>query len=506
MQITIEHQSITAAASEMLVLGLFENVTAPGGALKAVDEALNGLLGRVLAAGDFRGKLGETLLLHTSGSIPAQRVLLTGLGKTADLSPVQIFKAAAAAAKLARSMGITRISSVVHGAGQGGLPADVAAQAVVEGTLHGAYRFHTYKRDLSAKEKAELAELVLLENDAAKLDALRAGARVGQIIAEHTNWARDLVNEPANYLTPRELARRISERAATVGLHVQVLGEAEMAELGAGSFLGIARGSDEEGQFIVLEHAPADYNTASLPTVALVGKGITFDTGGISIKPSENMWKMKDDMGGAAATAAALLAAASLNLPVHAIGLIPATENMPGGDAIKPSDVVTAMNGKTMEIISTDAEGRQVLADALCYAARYNPDAVVDIATLTGSIGVALGLDMAGVFCDDADLRGRLMAASERTGDLLWPMPLYRPYRKLIDSNVADMKNSGGRYGGAIIGALFLQEFAGDQPWAHLDIAAPVLTDENTPYAVRGATGFGTRLLLELLRSYAVSP
>ncbi|MER2600311.1 MAG: leucyl aminopeptidase [Caldilineales bacterium] len=501
MQITVTHQSITEAAGDMLVLGLFEDAATPAGALAAADAALNGIISQALTAGDVSGKLGETWWLPTGGLLPAPRLLLTGLGRQAELTSVRVFKAAAAAAKAARGLGIRRLISVAHGAGQGGLTPQQAAQAVAEGTLHGAYRFHTYKRDLNARDRTPLEALTIVETDQARLAALRTGAQIGAVTGAATNWARDLVNEPANYLTPRELARRVQAEAEAAGVAVQVLDEAAMAKLGAGSFLGIARGSDEEAQFIVLDYAPAGAD--ELPTVALVGKGITFDTGGISIKPTENMWKMKDDMGGAAAVAAAVLAAARLQLPVHAVGLIPATENMPGGDAIKPSDVVTAINGKTMEVISTDAEGRQVLADALCYAARYNPDAVVDIATLTGSIGIALGLDMAGLFCDDADLQARLMAASERSGDLLWPMPLYKPYRRLINSEVADMKNSGGRYGGAIIGALFLQEFAGDQPWAHLDIAGPVLTDENTPFAVRGATGFGARLLLELLHGYA---
>jgi leucyl aminopeptidase len=327
--------------------------------------------------------------------------------------------------------------------------------------------------------------------------------RAGQIVGEAANWARDLVNEPANYLTPKELARRVVERAAAVGLKAQVLGEQAMAELGMGSLLGIARGSDEEAQFIVLEHIPQGHDLASVPTVALVGKAITFDTGGISIKPSENMWKMKDDMGGGAATAAAMLAAAGLNLPVHAVGLIAATENMPGGDAIKPSDVVTAMNGKTVEIISTDAEGRQVLADAMCYAARFKPDAMVDIATLTGAIAIALWPDLAGLFCDDETLRGRLVQAGELTGEALWPMPLWKPYRKLLDTDVADMKHTGGRLGGAITAAIFLREFAGEQPWAHLDIASTAWQEENSAFAVRGASGFGARLLFELLRSYA---
>ncbi len=503
MQFQVKQGFVQQEATDLLVVNLFEGETTPGGALKAVDEALNGLISQIIAAGDLKGKLGETHLLYGGGALPARRVLITGLGKQANFGVPQARKAAAAAAKRARELSVTRFSTVVHGAGQGGLAAHDAAQAVAEGSLLGAYRFRSYKRDANDKDRPEIAEVVVLEADGAKLSEVQQGVAAGQAVGEAANWARDLVNEPANYLTPRELARRVVEQAEAVGLKVQVLGEQEMAELGMGSFLGIARGSDEEAQFIVLEHIPQGYDLASLPTVALVGKAITFDTGGISIKPAENMWKMKDDMGGGAATAAALLAAARLNLPLHAVGLIAATENMPGGDAIKPSDVVTAMNGMTVEIISTDAEGRQVLADAMCYAARYNPDAMVDIATLTGAIGIALGSDLAGLFCDDETLRSRLMQAGELTGEALWPMPLWKPYRKLLDTDVADMKHTGGRLGGSITAALFLREFAGEQPWAHLDIASTAWQEENSPFAVRGASGFGARLLLELLRAYA---
>lgn len=503
MQIHVKQGFIQQEDTDLIVVNLFEGVTEPGGALKAVDGALDGLITQLIAAGDLKGKLGETTLIYSQGKLPAPRVLVTGLGKEADFGVAQARKAAAAAAKRAREMGLSRFSTIVHGAGRGGLAVADAAQAVAEGSLLGAYRFDAHRRDRQEKDTPAVAEVTILEANAAQLEAVQQGVATGRVVGEVTNWARDLVNEPANYLPPRELARRISERGQQVGLSCQVLGEQEMAELGAGSFLAIAKGSDEEAQFIVLEHTPKGYDAASLPTVVLVGKAITFDTGGISIKPAEDMWRMKDDMSGGAATAAALLAAAALNLPVRAVGLIPATENMPSGGALKPGDVVTAMNGKTVEIISTDAEGRQVLADALCYAARYNPAAVVDVATLTGNIGLALGREVAGMFCDDDDLRDRLMRASDFSGEPLWPMPLYKPYHKLIESDVADVKHTGGRYGGAIIGALFLQEFVEGFPWAHLDIASPVWQEEASPFAVRGGTGFATRLLFELLRSYA---
>lgn len=504
MLIHTKQGSITQEETELIAVNLFEGATRAGGALKAVDDALGGLISRLIETGDFTGKLGETHLIYTQGALPAERVLIAGLGSQESFTLKQARQAAAAVARRARKLGVTRFSSIVHGAGSGGLDYARAAQAVVEGTLLGLYRFHSYKRDRDGKgNSSNVAELTLVEFDSGRMDALREGAHAGQVMGEASNWARDLVNEPSNFLTPRELARRIREQAEVAGLHCQILGEEDMRQLGAGSFLGIAQGSEEEGQFIILEHKPAGHE--ALPTIVLVGKAITFDTGGISLKPGEHMWKMKDDMGGGAATAAALVAAARLELPVHAVGIIPATENMPSGRALKPGDVLTAMNGKTIEIISTDAEGRQVLADGLCYAGRYNPTAVVDIATLTGSISVALGRELAGLFCDDDDLRSRLQEASTLTDELLWSMPIYQPYRTLIDSDVADMKNSGGRLGGAINAALFLREFAEGYPWAHLDIAATIWQEESSPYSEKGGTGFGARLLTELLRSYSSS-
>lgn len=502
MDVHVKQGLIQQEDSDLIVVNLFQAETTPAGALKAVDQALDGLISNMIEAGDFKGKLGDTYLVYSRGALQAPRVLVAGLGPKEEFGLDQARRAAAATARRAGELGVSRYSTIVHGAGMGSLDIGRAAQAVVEGSLLGLYRSVSHKRDAAQEEHAGPAALIVVEYDATRVDAVRDGARVGQVAAEKANFARDLINEPGNYLTPRELAQRLRTQAEQQGVRTEVLGEEELAALGAGSFLAVAQGSEEEAQFIILEHRPEGFEDRDLPTVVLVGKAITFDTGGISIKPAENMWQMKGDMGGGAAVAGAVLAAAGLNLPVHAVALIPSCDNMPSGKALKPGDVVRAMNGKTVEIISTDAEGRQVLADALCYAARYDPVAVVDVATLTGSIGLALGRQVAGMFCDDKDLQARLQSASELSGETLWPMPLHKPYRKLIDTDVADMKNSGGRYGGAIIGALFLQEFAESYPWAHLDIASTVWQEENNVFSVRGGTGFGTRLLLELLRGY----
>ncbi|MBX7254361.1 MAG: leucyl aminopeptidase, partial [Candidatus Promineofilum sp.] len=342
-----------------------------------------------------------------------------------------------------------------------------------------------------------IAALTIVERDAGRLEAVRAGAALGAAVAAGVTLARDLVNMPPNVATPTLLAERARAMAAAHGLGVTVGDRAWAAERQMGAFLAVAQGAGEPPAFIVLEH---NAGRADLPTVVLVGKGITFDTGGISIKPSAGMGDMKSDMGGAAAVFGAMEVVGRLGLPLHVIGITPCTENMPDAAAYRPADVITASNGKTIEIISTDAEGRMVLADALVYAGQYQPAAVIDLATLTGACVVALGDGVAaGLFCNDDGLRDRLLAAADATYERLWPLPLYDDYRRKINSEVADMKNSGGRSGGVGTSAVFLREFT-DYPWAHLDIAGMALSERAGDYVPVGGTGFGVRLLVEYLR------
>jgi leucyl aminopeptidase len=330
--------------------------------------------------------------------------------------------------------------------------------------------------------------------------ALQTGIERGRVIAEGVLLARDLVNTPANQMTPSILAERAASLATETGLTFQALDRAQCKALGMGIYMAVAEESEQEPRLIVLEHKPAGVGDAL--AVVLVGKGVTFDSGGISIKPGEEMWRMKGDMAGAAAVIATLGVAARLNLPLHVIGLAPCAENLPGGRAQKPGDVFRGMTGKTMEVISTDAEGRMLLADALAYAARYNPAAVVDIATLTGAQAVALGPQAAAIFANNDELATWLLAAADVSGERLWRMPLYDEYVEAIKSQVADVKNSGGRTSGIGSSAKFIEHFTEGYPWAHIDMASMSLSDEDKPSQPKGATGYGVRLFTAFLEAW----
>jgi leucyl aminopeptidase len=504
MEIQVVAGGIQATEDELIVVNLFEGLETPGGATGAVDKALDGEIGEAVAAGDLRGKAGEVAVFYPRGAIPARRVLVVGLGPQEKFSLDGVRWAAAAAARKARALGVSSFSSIVHGGGAGGFPLEAAAQALVEGTILGLYRYQELKG--KAPDRPDPERLTLVQFDPAKVPEVAAGARAGQIIAEAACLARDLVNRPANYATPRDLAELALDIASESDqMRCQVLSEEDAAELKMGSFLGVAQGSDEPAAFIVMEYNPG---REDLDTVVLAGKGITFDTGGISLKPVERMDRMRGDMAGAAAVLATMQAVGQLDLPLHVVGLAPATENMPSACAYKPGDVLTAMNGKTIEIISTDAEGRLILADALAYAARFEPKAVVDLATLTGACVVALGKGVAaGLFSTDDALRTRLQAASETTGERLWHLPLYDDYLAKIESLTADLANSGGRFGGVGTSAIFLQQFAEGYPWAHLDIASMSFEErpgspQRPAYLQKGGTGFGVRLLVQFLRDW----
>ena len=493
MDIHIAKGMIQDVEADAVVVNLFEGQS-PGGATGAVDRALSGMIGKLVDAGDVRGKLNEVTVLYPSGALPAGRVILAGLGKAKEFTLDRARQAAGSAATKARSLGCKSIATIAFGAGAGQLDPQACAQATVEGVLLGLYEFRAHKS--TPAERGPVESLTLVEADPAKMAAVEAGARVGRILAEATSLTRDLVNQPSNHMTPHVLADTARVVASQNGLQCQVLGLEQMAELKMGALMGVTKGSDEPPQFIILEHKP----DAGQPVI-FVGKGITFDSGGISIKPSERMEDMKSDMAGAATVVGAMQAVAQLGLPVHVIGLAPACENLPSGHAYKPGDVLKAMNGKTVEVISTDAEGRLILADALCYAARYNPAAVIDLATLTGACVVALG-DMvaAGIFSSDDGLSAQLREAGAQAGEKLWPLPLYEEYKDKIKSEVADMKNTGGRQGGVGSSAIFLKEFT-SYPWAHLDIAPMALSSTSGPYTPKGGTGFGVRTLVEFLRA-----
>jgi len=495
---------VTAFAADAVVVSLFEGAARAGGrgrkglpslaaAAAAVDRRLDGGLVRLVRAGELTGKWGEQTLLHTHGLLAAERVLVMGLGKPAEFTPDRVRTVSAEAVKRLRKIGARRVASVVHGAEKGGLQPGQAAQAMVEGAVLGSYRFLTYKP--SRDDRREIATLTLLESDPARRRAMGEAVRRGQIVAEAVNQARDLVNEPANSLTPTELAARARRLSRAAGVRCEVLGPRELTRLRAGGLLGVARGSQEPPCMIVLSHGESRRRG---PHLALVGKGITFDSGGISLKPAERMEAMKGDMAGAAAVIAAVCAIARLGIPLRITAVVPATENLPSGSALKPGDVLRAMSGKSIEVISTDAEGRLILADALHLARRRGATHLVDAATLTGACVVALGALYTGAFTNHQGLLERVLAAGREAGERIWPMPTDPEYDELIKSEIAEIKNSGGRKGGAITAAKFLQHFVGETPWVHLDIAGTAEAESESGYQPKGATGAMVRTFVRL--------
>ncbi len=504
MEISVQQGGIQEAVADCIIVNLFEGVEQPAGATGAVDNALGGRIRELIALGDCKGEKGETTLLHSYGAIPAPRVLVAGLGprEKFDLQAARV--AAAKAIKAAGKAGCKRAATIVHGGGVGGLDIEDAAQALVEASMLESYRM---PRQASKEEPSKTVdELVIVEFNSDNIPAIERGAERGRIIAESAMFARDLAATPSNIATPAFIANAARDMAAETGLYCRILEREDMEALGMNILLAVAKGSDEPPKFVILEHNRE--RADELDTIVFAGKGITFDTGGYSLKVANPgmVWKMKYDMTGAADVIATLRATALLDLPLHVVGLAPLCENMINGHAQKPGDVYRGMTGKTMEVISTDAEGRMILADALAYAGQYkDARAVIDLATLTGAISIALGPKAAGLFTEDDDLRDRLLAAAQASGERLWPMPMYEEYAEDIKSDVADVKNSTSpsRYQGVSTSAKFLQHFTEDYPWAHLDIAGMAWAEKPRPLYPKGATAFGVRLLVQFLRDWA---
>ena len=495
---------VTDFATPALVVNLFEGVEQPGGATGAVDRALDGAISSLIADGEIKGKLGELTLVHTMGRTPANRVAVAGLGKAGDFDTGTVRRVSGDVARFIRRKGIPEFATIAHGAGIGGLDAGASAQAIAEGTLLGLYKFDTYRSNGNGSEDADgvgIHAVTIVERDAGSVVALEAGASVGTTLAESTMLARDLVNHPANVMTPTKMAETAREVAAEVGLELDVMDRDRMAEHGMGSFLGVAQGSEEPPKLIIMTYrGDPDHPDNNL---GLVGKGITFDTGGISLKPAANMEAMKGDMAGGASVIAAMRAIGTLKPKINVTGLIAATENMPGGRAQRPGDVVTAMNGKTIEVINTDAEGRLVLADAMCYARSLGITRMVDVATLTGAMVVTLGKACTGMMGNSSELAKQVSKAGDASGERFWELPMYEDYRELIRSDVADMKNSGGRQAGSITAAMLLREFAEDAEWVHLDITGTSTASSAKGHLVKGATGVPTRTLAQLAMDLA---
>jgi leucyl aminopeptidase len=533
LKVTLDPRPAVSIDADALVSYVFESENEQGpveGVIAELDRAAGGTFSRLAASGELTGKAGEMTLVHFAPGLAAQRVLLVGAGKRGKFGAPELRRLAATAVRYFKARAVQRVAFLArenHG--------DAAfAQAVTEGLILGSFDGDKYRSDRTAKpakpdkpDKADKSEAsgkpanrkVVESVMLASFDsAAQAGIDRGSIIAESQNFARELGNEPSNLLTPTMLAERAQTMAAETGLAIEILDEKRMAELKMGAILSVARGSVEPPRMIVLTYTPpaapsaekpgkasagktSDEKTTA-PVLGLVGKAITFDTGGISIKPANDMEKMKFDMAGGAAMLGVMRALAYLKPPIKVIAVIPSSENMPGGRAQKPGDVQFAMSGKSIEVINTDAEGRLVLADGIAYAKQLGATHLVDAATLTGAIVVALGGVNTGVFGSDAAFTERVLASSRAAGEKMWPMPLDDEYRELINSTIADIQNVGGRWGGAISAAWFLREFTGDTPWVHLDIAGTAWLDDAKSWAGKGGTGVAVRTLVDLAMNF----
>lgn len=493
MKINVLNQNITDFHGDVVIVNLFQNTKALSGATRSIDKKLGGLITKLIADREITGKLGETAVLHTSGKLRAAKVIVVGLGKKDDLDYDTVRKAAAAAAKRARDIRAKNVGTLVHGAGH--LDPVRGAQSLVEGIVLSLYTFATYKKP---ENDHQIGTFSIVEKEKRLVAKLGKGAVLGKILAESQNIARDLTNEPANQLTPEKLLLRINKiirnKKLEKSIRCECLGKKVLERMGMGALLSVAQGSSHEAKFIVLRLK----KTNGLP-VCLIGKTVTFDSGGISIKPSAGMGEMKGDMAGGAAAIGTTLALAQTGCKVNLVTLIPAVENMPSGTAARPGDIVRALNGKTIEIISTDAEGRMTLADAIVYGEKQGAQVIVDIATLTGACIVALGESIAGVMGNDQALIDKLIQISKDTGESCWQLPLYESYNKLIESTVADVKNSGGRNASTITAGLFLRAFVDKAKWLHIDIAGKELTEKASFYTPVGGTGFGVRTLYEFI-------
>ena len=496
MEIKVVVGDIAKTKADAIIVNFFEGMEHLDGDLATIDKALDGAVSQLISQGEIKGKLNEITIIHSLGRLPAARVVIAGLGKKQPLSRDKVRGAMAETCRFLRQKGVDSIASIAQGAGVAGISVAVAAQAVAEGALLGVYSFR--KHITKKAEYGEIKQIVIVDADEANRPALEQGCYKGRVLAEATNLARDMVNEPANYMTPAHMAEAAAKLAETYDLEITILEREQMQELGMGALLGVTQGSQQPPKFIVLHYKGSDSTEIAL---ALVGKGVTFDSGGISIKPSEKMEEMKGDMAGGAAVMAAIGAIAQFKPKIDVMAIIPATENLPSGSALKPGDILTALSGKTIEIISTDAEGRLILADTLGYAKKLGAKLMVDVATLTGSCRIALGDICSGAFGNNQELMDKVLAAGAEAGEYIWQMPMYEEYKEQNKSEVADIKNTGGRYAGAITAAQFLAEFAGDIPWVHLDIAGTFLSEKERGYLVKGATGVMVRTLTNLVLS-----
>ena len=492
MQLRYVDSDPLSHATPLLAVGIVKGAVDAEGSLGQLDEVLKGALRRALGSSDMRGRSKDEVVLYGT-EVGPERVLLLGIGAADEVDGEAVRRFGARAVRVAERLGINSLSLSLDGLGQ--VDDDTAAQAAAEGAALAAWKF----RELKSGDEDD-------DEDVTAVDVLGGGERaadsvaLGATIGAAENLARTLQSRPGNVATPSHIAAEAQRIGEDAGLEVTVFDEARIREEGMHAILAVSRGSEEEARFIIMEHKGGAEGEAPL---VLVGKGLSFDAGGISLKPPGGMEDMKFDMSGGAAVIGAMQAIALLGLKVNVVGIVPSSENLPSGTALKPGDVIDTLAGKTVEVINTDAEGRLILADALTYGARLNPAAMVDCATLTGAVVIALGNHAAAVLGNDEGVVEELVTAGSESGERCWPLPLWKEYRKQLDSETADLKNVGGRPGGSITAACFLSEFVGDAAWAHLDIAGTAYGDGKLPYQRKGGYGFPTRLLVQWVRSRA---
>jgi leucyl aminopeptidase len=496
MRFEVIAKDIITVPCDVAVVNLFEGVKIPSGGTGAVDRALDGQISAMIATGEITGKLNEVTLIHTFNRIQPKRVIVIGLGKPESFTLDRVRQVAAASIRAAKKVKAVTIATITHGAGIGGLDPESAAKCLAEGSILADFTFNEFKSD--PQDTPAIQQVWVTEITDERRPMIEKGILVGTHLADMTNYARYLTTLPSNHLTPTIFAARASELAQQYQFECIIYDEKDLEDMAMQALLGVGKGSVNPPRLVVLKYLGAP---ESNDITAMVGKGMTFDSGGISIKPADGMEAMKDDMGGAAAVLCAVCAVAHAKLKINLIVVCAMAENMPSGTAQKPGDIVKTFSGKTIEVLNTDAEGRLILADAVAYAHSLGVSRVIDIATLTGSVVVALGHEASGYISTNDTFSDLLMQAADQSGEKVWRMPIFDEYKEYLKSDIADFKNVGGRPAGMITGGLLIGAFAGDLPWIHVDIGGTVWSNKELPYIAKGATGVGVRTLYHLAES-----
>jgi len=494
LKIELRQESPAALALPAVTVWCFEDDPLESGSVSLLPAETRKLLVELKESGELKGKIYERTLVHRPAGLAASKLLVMGGGKKEKFRPFHLGRLAGAAVRYLRARGVRELAWLT-----GEETTAEQAQCLAEGAVMADYDSDVYRTERNGDFRIDT--LILTGENLAVSDELNAALERGQAIAEAANFTRSLVNEPGNHLTPTILARKAREMASLAGLEYQELGEDEIRSLKMEAFLAVAQGSEEPPRLLVLRYLPAD--APESPVIGLVGKGITFDSGGISLKSATDMHEMKTDMAGGATMLGVMQAISRIKPKVRVIAVIPATENMPGGKAYRPGDVITSMSGKTIEVLNTDAEGRLALADSISYARQLGCNVLIDAATLTAAVAVALGKVMTGVFGRDQQWIDRVISSGTQTGEKMWQLPVDDDYRDLYKSSIGDIANTGGRYGGAITAAMFVGEFVGDTPWVHLDIAGTAWSNDEKPWLAKGPTGVPVRTLVHLLTHIA---